>query len=524
MQDTVYVNSADSLSITSPIGPVQGKIDSIRVDSITNVPAGLTINVPAPNNKFYPPSPGSNFGPVGCFRVSGTPTQPTQPTDSVQIHITGWGSAMGISQSQNGQVPYKIEITGSSQPLSLSVDTVQDVVCHGDSTGQATVTASGGQSPYTYALQPTGTVKNSGTFTTLAAGNYSVIVTDNQGATDTVSLTVSEPSPIQIQANTSQATCGNADGSATAMANGGSGTLNYNWQPAGSSGPNLTNVPAGSYTLTVTDTAGCSVDTVINITNQNGPGVPMVSDTTGCMGLPATLTAGGATPGDTLKWYTNSTAPSTIHTGTPFTTDSLTQDTTFYVSLADSVCEGPRVGLDVNLMPQPQAAIAVQDSMALPGDTIEVISQAQAAASIEWYVMNQLQSSDDTLAYAISASASGSVAITLKALGMGTCPADSETITITITDRAEGLARGRLRAFPNPTGDHVFLRMQRPGQGTYRLRLTNVHGQMIRRERIRTQGAELQHQLEMTNLPKGVYFLQVTGPEGGAQTLRLLKR
>jgi hypothetical protein len=87
--------------------------------------------------------------------------------------------------------------------------------------------------------------------TNLAAGNYTFTVTDANGCSTTVDVTITEPPVITATATPTAATCnGAADGSVVITPTGGTCSLNIT--------PAQTNLAAGNYTFTVTDANGCS--------------------------------------------------------------------------------------------------------------------------------------------------------------------------------------------------------------------------------------------------------------------------
>ncbi|MEL6863447.1 MAG: T9SS type A sorting domain-containing protein [Bacteroidota bacterium] len=128
--------------------------------------------------------------------------------------------------------------------------------------GTASAVASGGTPPYTYewSNMETGPFINN-----LAPGPYIVTVTDNNGC-ETIQTVIIEPGEVDCSSfaagvQTSDATCfGLADGSAQAQVNGGFDPYEYNWSN-GMSGPTISGVPAGDYTLIVVDDRGC-VETI----------------------------------------------------------------------------------------------------------------------------------------------------------------------------------------------------------------------------------------------------------------------
>ena len=109
-----------------------------------------------------------------------------------------------------------------TQPTLLVIDTtaVQDPLCDGDSNGSLEITATGGTPNYTFTLN--GTNQSNGVYTGLSAGNYTASVTDANGCTSNMSLTLNNPSEILLTVDaTTDPTClGSADGSVTLIAIG----------------------------------------------------------------------------------------------------------------------------------------------------------------------------------------------------------------------------------------------------------------------------------------------------------------
>ncbi len=79
---------------------------------------------------------------------------------------------------------------------------------------------------------------------------------------------------------------------------------------------------------------------------------PTLSNTTICSGSTATLTAGGGI-GAPYNWYTSASGGSPIHTGSSFTTPTLTTTTTYYVSAGSGICVSNRMPVTVTVTPAP---------------------------------------------------------------------------------------------------------------------------------------------------------------------------
>ena len=157
-----------------------------------------------------------------------------------------------ITDSKGCQVTRTVTIT---QPTQLTTTvTTTNINCYGDNTGSASVVASGGTLPYLY-MWNTGNTQSS--ISNLTSGNYQITVTDNKGCTKINNLTITQPSALSISLTiTSYPFCGSSNGTINGSVIGGTPPYTYLWSN-GSTSQNLTNVAAGNYTLTVTDSKGC---------------------------------------------------------------------------------------------------------------------------------------------------------------------------------------------------------------------------------------------------------------------------
>jgi hypothetical protein len=200
-----------------------------------------------------------------------------------------------------------------TEPTALSATTSQtNVSCNGGNNGSASVYATGGTAPYTYAWSNT---DNNSTTNNLSAGTYSVVVTDANGCTYSTSVTITEPALLTSSTTSNDVTCyGGNDGNATITANGGTAPYTYEWNTRDLTASIYT-IPAGSYTATVTDANGCTSTSTVTI-NQ-GPELVITSSITeplcngGSEGS-ATVTVNGGTAPYTYSWTGNASTSNSI--------------------------------------------------------------------------------------------------------------------------------------------------------------------------------------------------------------------
>ncbi len=145
-----------------------------------------------------------------------------------------------------------------SQPAQLVASGSQSsytLRCYGDTNGGEGVFINGGVMPYSV-LWNTG--DTTAVINNLGAGIYSVVVTDSNMCTSSASDTILQPSQVLVSVSSTPASTASAgDGTAIAVATGGTGVLILNWA-TGASGDTITHLTTGSYCLTVTDANFCS--------------------------------------------------------------------------------------------------------------------------------------------------------------------------------------------------------------------------------------------------------------------------
>ncbi|RYY60632.1 MAG: hypothetical protein EOO05_09215 [Chitinophagaceae bacterium] len=172
-----------------------------------------------------------------------------------------------------------VTISGPTQIIATT--TQVNITCNGSATGSATVSATGGAGSYTYNWLPSG--GTAATATGLAAGTYTVTVTDVSGCSVSKSVTLTEAPALVLTGTSINESCvGMNDGSATVSVTGGTGAYTYNWSPSGGTGATASGLAAGTYTVTVTDASGCSSARAFVITGKPLPSVNAVTSESIC--------------------------------------------------------------------------------------------------------------------------------------------------------------------------------------------------------------------------------------------------
>ncbi len=120
------------------------------------------------------------------------------------------------------------------------------------------------------------------------------------------SITILEPTEIVVTGFVQNANCSNFDGSVNTSVTGGTGPYTYFWS-TGATTPSLTNVPAGTYALTVTDAIGCTSTETFVVNNIGTLSLTSQVTTPSCSGGTdgaIDVTPSGGTPNFSYSWST----------------------------------------------------------------------------------------------------------------------------------------------------------------------------------------------------------------------------
>ncbi len=180
-----------------------------------------------------------------------------------------------------------------------------DETAAGANDGTATADPTGGTSPFIYEWSNGETTQ---TIINLPPGTYSITVTDDNGCTATESVMVNgfDCSSFTLQTSQINVTCnGGADGEATAIPAGGDTPYTYIWSNGGTT-QTITDLVAGTYTVTATEANGCEEIATVNISEPTAIVISTTSLTdVSCNGGndgEVTVAASGGTPGHTFLW------------------------------------------------------------------------------------------------------------------------------------------------------------------------------------------------------------------------------
>lgn len=318
-------------------------IQSGATQDLTGVLAGTySVTVLAPNAACSESRTFVIDQPIEALQMSGVVTNVecfATPTGAVNVSV--WGGTPPYSYSWDSGATtedisgvsagtYTLTVTDSrncvisapytvAQPTQLTgVMSATDVACFGQQTGTVSVAMSGGTPPYSYSWQNSTTLfaQDVASLTNIGAESYQVTVTDANGCTWVGNQNVLEPSQLVASSVETNVTCnGLSDGAIDLTVFGGSAPYTYQWTNSVpvvvGSGQDLTNIPAETYTVLVTDNNGCTIQLTREITQ---PPLPLAASTDVvdvlCFGEntgSVDLSVNGGTPPYTYSWNSGQT-------------------------------------------------------------------------------------------------------------------------------------------------------------------------------------------------------------------------
>jgi len=298
--------------------------------------------------------------------------------------------ANGCSETQS------VAITQPASAISSGISSQTAVGCTGGATGSAIVTANGGTPTYTYNWSNGETTAG---ISGLTAGTYSVTVSDANGCSQTQSVAITQPaSSVSSNIGSTDATCGNSNGTVSVTAIGGTPGYTYSWSSGGTDAT-VSNLASGPYTVIITDLNGCTTAASVSVNNAGGPTVGIDTQTnvlcTGAGTGSATVTATGGTPPLVYSWNNGVTSTTSSAGG-------LTAGT-YIVTVTDA--NGCAQGQTINIT-QPAAAISSSissQSPALCNGTATGTATVTASGGTPTYTYNWNNGATGTTATGLTA-------------------------------------------------------------------------------------------------------------------------
>jgi hypothetical protein len=221
-------------------------------------------------------------------------------------------------------------------------------LCETDS-GNASVLVTGGLSPYTYSWSHNPAL-NGQAVTGLDSGTFTVMIMDQNNCEDTVSFTINRfADPVIAVQTVDPEICNQSNGTISLSVSNGNGPISYTWSfPGAPDSPNVSGLSMGNYSVTVTDSLGCTDVEAMSVGFIAGPTAAIDSFSVATCGLSnakASVSASGGTPGYSYSWDNGqlSASATSLNAGTHTVTVTDTNGCTFDLPVVINTYSGAKL-------------------------------------------------------------------------------------------------------------------------------------------------------------------------------------
>jgi len=286
-------------------------------------------------------------GGTGAIRYAAPPTVPIPGTTTNPMTGFGGGTYLVTVTDDNGCTDTMTYGLFNSNAPSFTSVVSSPTVCNGDSTGNITGVASGGTGAIAYAI--TGPVNQGpiapGNFVNLPAGAYSISATDANNCSVVSAISVGQAPPILFVSVTRDSVdCnGGNDGSIVVVGSGGTGMLTYAIVQPSVIAPStlpatFSNLGAATYTVQITDSASCTMDSIIVVDEPLQLSVSSVLTNIACTGDSSGSIVMSHTGGSGVVSYVISPDPNLVNPQLGNTFGNLPADTYTITATDGNLC------------------------------------------------------------------------------------------------------------------------------------------------------------------------------------------
>ncbi len=376
-----------------------------------------------------------------------------------------------------GIIPFSLAAQSDCDSLSAILVTTH-VSCAGEADGVISVIPEHGTPPFYYNWDDGHVLQ---THSGLSIGNYFVTITDSEGCKVFLAETIEEPTPLILNLNAQDAFCGEM-GILTANISGGTPPYQYQWE-SGAQENTLTNLDAGTYTVTVSDANDCAASSTASIESD-----PTILDfdvsfiAPSCHGaLDGTIEIimNSGTPPYEFSWNTGSDQSNIDNLGDG--------NYVFFVNDALGCSDGVTIQLNE---PEPLILSIDQNSQ----DAIATASGGTSPYSFIWDNGIDTPYNLDLVA--------GAYQVTVFDA--------NDCMTTAIVDITEPLSTAttletQFSFFPNPANDYLQINVLQEDISSTSFRLFDLKGSILEQGNLHTPT----HFINVQHLPVGIYLLQL---------------
>ena len=286
--------------------------------------------------------------------------------NSAKDQLTAGSYTIVVKDGHNCTASVTVTITEPTE-LTATIEGT-NISCYDETDGTITVSVSGGTAPYTYRWNDDNQQNRVAERTNLAAGEYTVTVTDAHYCTSVKNITLTQPANFTVTVSGDDEICAYETTTFTATT---TGDVTLKWylndnEIANQTSATLSNInTAGTYKVVATQSgSNCTKEATITLTVDTVPNVTITGESSICYNTEVTLTANNA---DTYVWGEDmGTEPSVTHTLTANRTYNVTGTNSYGCTASASHT------VTVNALPNVTMTFTLNNQTVTPNDNSEI--------------------------------------------------------------------------------------------------------------------------------------------------------
>lgn len=253
--------SSDTVIVTGITTPIESLAGIDQDLCVSNLPVLLNGTVSGAPSGYWIGSGGNFSGPIDQLVNSYAPSSSEIQNGEFEISLISSGADLCEIDTST----ISISIQHFQGEINESIDAI---TCFGEANGEIQLGITGPGIPYNIAWDAAAGNASTSLVSGLDDGSYSVQITDNFGCDTNLTYEIIEPPLLEfISVQQSPVTCwGFSDGTASVSGNGGLGNYNILWSNS-SNDEQVSDLASGLYTVELTDSLGCTIDTTIMISS-----------------------------------------------------------------------------------------------------------------------------------------------------------------------------------------------------------------------------------------------------------------
>jgi PKD repeat protein len=488
------------------------------VSAAISEPPVLKMTIDKTNLSCYQDNSGSiqvnASGGVGGFTYS--LNGGNYQTNKAFNNLSGGAYQVTLKDNNGCALTQGVTLTEPSSPVSILLTDKTDVSCKGTSSGNLTVDGTGGTGEILFNING-GTYQKQSLFEMLQANSYKVKATDQNGCSDSITVDILEPAKALSFNNIDidDVLCfGENNGKITIHADGGWPSYTYGLFNKGTlqSDSMITNLIKGDYTVVVRDMNDCEITQKVTV---SGPTAPLTAQLINLQNINCPddndgsfeVTGVGGTPTYEYSLDNVGYQSSGLFNNLSF------GDYTLYVRDQNQCL----FTYSASITPTTVKPTADFEAIINVG-SVAFINKSKNATSYDW------DFDDGNTSTAMSPSHTYDKPGSYNVVLIASNPCTSDTVTTVeltgkemkiIETSINDLSSYTLKVYPNPTNDHLFIKVGDIRDKNISYNIFDINGKMISSE---SQLSPMQEiiQVDMSQVSRGVYILELTiGTDSG---------